>query len=340
MAMCDCEDFNSSGADFLRWVRREAIKEVEAVVRRNRPPEAAFTVGVPRLIATVPSGFKADAGFPRGAWELFYDLSGWLVEIPARPRYRLSQDSVDGVTAIAVATLKQIAYALTGAIIAQLTATHRELIAAELTKPYEPELRSLRALGYDNVSVDTSDLDTPMIRVELGHIGGVHAYVELGNTQDGWLRYDAGNENDEDQNVTEPWSAVVREQDPSPSSDLDIVVCSRDIGTAVALAKAELLNTTRVAVRTRLSGDEYVIMRVPIDVLGDYEAEAAALEGHFSYSFRSPVIVVDGVDGFPAGCSTHSHYDSSDRDDEQLRHADCEHELFGDDLARRNATDN
>ncbi|MGF6884999.1 hypothetical protein ABIA39_003426 [Nocardia sp. GAS34] len=108
------------------------------------------------------------------------------------------------------------------------------------------------------------------------------------------------------------------------------------VATIVATLEGEL---TRVAVRARIPHDSnrfrWTIVTCPIDVLGNYDAEATAIyprlpeysDGSGSVGFRSPVIVVDGCPGFEAGCSTWSHCDDGELDQARHEHWDCEHDL-------------
>jgi len=106
------------------------------------------------------------------------------------------------------------------------------------------------------------------------------------------------------------------------------------VATIAATVDGEL---TRVAVRAidpdDSNRDRWTIVTCPIDVLGNYDAEAAAiyprlpqyLDGRGSVGFRGPVIVVDGCFGFEAGCSTWSHCDGDELDRARHEHWDCEH---------------
>ena len=116
------------------------------------------------------------------------------------------------------------------------------------------------------------------------------------------------------------------------------VEAAKESGAAAIAATLEG-ELTRVAVRAidpdDRNRDRWTIVRCPIEVLGNYDAEAAAIgprlptysDGGGSVGFRSPVIVVDGCLGFTAGCSTWSHCGDDELDQARREHWDCEHDL-------------
>ncbi|MGW5384047.1 hypothetical protein [Nocardia sp. NPDC003963] len=80
--------------------------------------------------------------------------------------------------------------------------------------------------------------------------------------------------------------------------------------------------TTRVAARPH-DRDNWDIFEIPVVALGYREVEAEAIAG----LGEGPVIVVDAVPGFAAGCATYSELDHPDRPDARSDHSHCEHAL-------------
>jgi hypothetical protein len=99
-------------------------------------------------------------------------------------------------------------------------------------------------------------------------------------------------------------------------------------------------DSTRVAVRVGAHDEveTWAVLRCPIIDLGSYDAEATSIGSQLNGSFHGDVIVVDSVDGFPAGCSTWAQFSSKpdrefpagdERAQAELEHWNCEHALFG-----------
>jgi hypothetical protein len=80
--------------------------------------------------------------------------------------------------------------------------------------------------------------------------------------------------------------------------------------------------TTRVAARPH-DRDGWDVFEIPVIALGYREAEAEAIPE----LGEGPVIVVDAVPGFAAGCATYSELDHPDRPDARRDHSHCEHTL-------------
>lgn len=122
------------------------------------------------------------------------------------------------------------------------------------------------------------------------------------------------------------------ESGPAPGDLIAVLRTLRDDGVLnpvgaeddhAEMAPDQSARTTRVAVRTA-EDDRWQVHEVPVSVLGSYDAEASAIPG----SFRSPVIVVDAVPGFAAGCSTWSEVDPEELDQARAEHWNCEHTVF------------
>ncbi|MFD4406679.1 hypothetical protein ACFWPH_28350 [Nocardia sp. NPDC058499] len=80
--------------------------------------------------------------------------------------------------------------------------------------------------------------------------------------------------------------------------------------------------TTRVAAR-RHEHDTWTVADIPVTALGYRDAEAEA----FGDLGEGPVIVLDAVPGFAAGCATLSELDHPDRAAARRRHSHCHHNL-------------
>lgn len=133
---------------------------------------------------------------------------------------------------------------------------------------------------------------------------------------------------------------AVRALGAAPADLVEFVTNAVDLSGPIdhhmyAAVRAELGftedRTTRVAVHDPAAPDTWRIIDCPVTVLGQYMNEYNAIAERVPGYQRGPVIVVDAIPGFPAGCSTWSGLTDGPRLRQAVRreHWDCQHQLFG-----------
>lgn len=304
LAGCRTPEPDSAGARLLDVIHTETMAAAGLCMEKGWSPRAVIHTGRATKIATdVLSAGWTDLARPSGLAKLSDELEARRREYP---------NDAQGVRSLAA--LQDLADTLVRALIKGLDDRYEAIVAEELAEMYAEEFEALRELGYSPIIYLASGVYS--IRIALGDIGGEPAYMLMSNS------FGLATTPEE----ADCWSTSVYTIQPESHIPIEA-----DGWTALGACTATLeaiRASTRVAVRTEQTGDDWVSVWCPTAALGDPKAEHEAIRPQVFRGYHPGVIVIDPAPGFPAGCSTHSHVDRDEREQARAGHWDCEHERF------------